>query len=606
MALPAAACLASDGNGGGDRRGTERASGGDGGGLLAALPMTSDLPTEYTIVADAALVKGLNGSGYSAGVTFHQTDGTQFYHFRLDHGVKASSQLLRWPDKKSTYNLPASQETTVTDGQAYRLRVTVSGEKMIGYVDSVKQFEYDASAAGGKVGLRVYNAVALFDNIAVYSGVVAPEGAEQAEDLTLAGTTPEIKDPEIFVNQIGYDNGTSMRATIPNADGKEFKVVNRATGEAAYTGTAVGGIADFTGLTADTDTTFYITCADKQQSYDFEIGTNLIQRRSMKQALAFMVQTRSDANVKGDNAIAWRDSHQFSFELNGLVLQYMANPSVYDNMPQTIFAEGTYVGTNKLTGTEYEDLKTQNEPDIIWLIKFAARRYYDWGCTRGKKLHMLTKEQLAYYLYLAPELIARGNNLWDIRKAVCLADLSSYTFHTSGNTIDQEYWTGAAYALADGQNPSTTPKNEPGNQAGLQAVMYAAARVLKDDAETTNRLHALGVAAIDDLFGRNPTGTAAFYHFKRDFTGGDAGWYKQYSGGAGRLEGCTAVIDANAPEFCYRNGAYNPSKDYQNNSSPTPRAGSPITRRGMLLWPTVRRKMLRCLSTRRAAMWATR
>lgn len=606
MALPAAACLASDGNGGGDRRGTERASGGDGGGLLAALPMTSDLPTEYTIVADAALVKGLNGSGYSAGVTFHQTDGTQLYHFRLDHGVKASSQLLRWPDKKSTYNLPASQETTVTDGQAYRLRVTVSGEKMIGYVDSVKQFEYDASAAGGKVGLRVYNAVALFDNIAVYSGVVAPEGAEQAEDLTLAGTTPEIKDPEIFVNQIGYDNGTSMRATIPNADGKEFKVVNRATGEAAYTGTAVGGIADFTGLTADTDTTFYITCADKQQSYDFEIGTNLIQRRSMKQALAFMVQTRSDANVKGDNAIAWRDSHQFSFELNGLVLQYMANPSVYDNMPQTIFAEGTYVGTNKLTGTEYEDLKTQNEPDIIWLIKFAARRYYDWGCTQGKKLHMLTKEQLAYYLYLAPELIARGNNLWDIRKAVCLADLSSYTFHTSGNTIDQEYWTGAAYALADGQNPSTTPKNEPGNQAGLQAVMYAAARVLKDDAETTNRLHALGVAAIDDLFGRNPTGTAAFYHFKRDFTGGDAGWYKQYSGGAGRLEGCTAVIDANALEFCYRNGGYNPSKDYQNNSSPTPRAGSPITRRGMLLWPTVRRKMLRCLSTRRAAMWATR
>lgn len=335
--------------------------------------MTSDLPTEYTIVADVALVKGLNGSGYSAGVTFQQTDGTQFYHFRLDHGVKASSQLLRWPDKNSAVAPPAKHETEVKDGQAYRLRVTVSGEKMIGYVDSVKQFEYDASAAGGKVGLRVYNAVALFDNIAVYSSVVAPEGAEQAEDLTLAGTTPEIKDPEIFVNQIGYDNGTAMRASCPNvADGTEFQVVNAATKAVVRTGTVEKGIADFTGLTADTDTTFYITCADKQQSYDFEIGTNLIQRRSMKQALAFMVQTRSDANVKGDNSIAWRDSHQFSFELNGLVLQYMANPSVYDNMPQTIFAESTYVGTNKLTGTEYEDLKTQNEPDIIWLIKFAA------------------------------------------------------------------------------------------------------------------------------------------------------------------------------------------------------------------------------------------
>ena len=723
--------------------------------------MTSDLPTEYTIVADVALVKGLNGSGYSAGVTFQQTDGTQFYHFRLDHGVKASSQLLRWPDKNSAVAPPAKHETEVKDGQAYRLRVTVSGEKMIGYVDSVKQFEYDASAAGGKVGLRVYNAVALFDNIAVYSGVVAPEGAEQAEDLTLAGTTPEIKDPEIFVNQIGYDNGTAMRASCPNVvDGTEFQVVNAATKAVVRTGTVENGIADFTGLETQADTDFYLTCAGKQ-SYTFTVGTNLIQRRSVKNALAFMSETRSDGfkrgggsgNAGNGSGVGWRDSHQFSFELNGLVLQYMANPSVYDNMPHSI------VG---LDSCDYADLQTQNEPDIVWLIKFAARRYYDVGTKMGQKLHMLLKEQLAYYLYLAPELIARGwesaefyqkvrdytisvwgkdeqptnyqtqwywvdgtnhdlysvqkvfgglkgsqpmghsivpnlmmyevakrdglgdavaekflkaavdncaytvsntdgndicdpyfckgqrmseyvtipaldyfvemcpggetlkaqvkdkiaqwatvniargNSLWDIRKAVCLADLSSYTFHTSGNTIDQEYWTGAAYALADGQNPSTTPKNEPGNQAGLQAAMYAAARVLKDDAETTNRLHALGVAAIDDLFGRNPTGTAAFYHFKRDFTGGDAGWYKQYQGGAGRLEGCTAVIDANAPEFCYRNGGYNPSKDYQNNSSPTPRAGSPITRRGTLRWPIVRRKMLRCLSTRRAAMWATR
>ena len=236
-------------------------------------------------------------------------------------------------------------------------------------------------------------------------------------------------------------------------------------------------------------------------------------------------------------------------------------------------------------------------------VTIPALDYFVEMCPGGETLKAQVKDKIAQW---ATVNIARGNSLWDIRKAVCLADLSSYTFHTSGNTIDQEYWTGAAYALADRQNPSTTPKNEPGNQAGLQAVMYAAARVLEDDAETTNRLHALGVAAIDDLFGRNPTGTSAFYDVARDFVGGDAGWYKQYQGGAGRLEGCTAVIDANAPEFGYRNGGYNPSKDYQNNSSPTPRAGSPVTRRGMLLWPTVRRKMLRCLSTRRAAMWATR
>ena len=96
----------------------------------------------------------------------------------------------------------------------------------------------------------------------------------------------------------------------------------------------------------------------------------------------------------------------------------------------------------------------------------------------------------------------------------------------------------------------------------LQSVMYAAARVLKDDAETTNRLHALGVAAIDDLFGRNPTGTSAFYDVARDFVGGDAGWYKQYQGGFGLLGGCTAVIDANVPEAGYPYAPQNGNTGY--------------------------------------------
>ena len=119
------------------------------------------------------------------------------------------------------------------------------------------------------------------------------------------------------------------------------------------------------------------------------------------------------------------------------------------------------------------------------------------------------------------------------------SSLTNYQFHNPNFTADQkkitkEYWTGAAYAAADKQGSITgdsqsgylaggAPKNEPGNQAGLQAVMYAAARVLEDDAVNT-RLHELGVAAIDDLYGRNPSGRAAFYHFTRDFEGADLGW----------------------------------------------------------------------------------
>ncbi|HWS42023.1 MAG TPA: Ig-like domain-containing protein [Pseudoflavonifractor sp.] len=497
----------------------------------------------------------------------------------------------------------------------------------------------------------------------------------------------------VLVNQIGYDNGKPKRASVPNAaNGMFFKVFNKTTGQAAFSGQVMGGIADFSSLETTADTDFYITCGPAQ-SYDFTIGTDLIQRRSVKNALAFMGETRSDTFKVGVAGIGWRDSHQFSFELNGMVLQYMANPSLYKNLPYGIPEAAT---------CEYPELRAQDEPDLVWLIQFAALRYYDWGHTEGKQLHMLTKEQLAYYLYLYPEIsqyvleetyeairdytisvwgtnecnvqwygvngtnhnlysvqtvfgglkgsqppghsivpnllmyevakrdglgdevaqrffdaayencnytitgidindpfynkgqrmseyitvpalayflelypdqapaglkaaleswaektIARSNNQWDIRMAVSLAaGDGAYTFHNpglEGQALLQDYWTGAAYANADRQSEYLSggaPKNEPGNQAGLQAVTYAAARVL-DDAGTKERLTELGVAAIDDLFGRNPTGRAAFYHFTRDFEGADLGWYMQYKGGNGLLGEHTAVIDANAPEACY-------------------------------------------------------
>ncbi|SCJ46428.1 Endoglucanase precursor [uncultured Flavonifractor sp.] len=404
-----------------------------------------------------------------------------------------------------------------------------------------------------------------------------------------------------------------------------------------------------------------------------------------------MEETRQDYRVGASTGYGWRDSHQFSFELNSLVLQYMANPAAYDNLTG---------GISDADQCVYPELRTQgeDEPDIVWLIKFGAMRYYDWGVNQNVQPHILIKEQLAYFLYVYPYIskwvdrefyenvrdytiaqwgvnscnkqwypvsntnhdlyalqtafgglkgsqppghsiipnlmmyevalrdglgedvaqkffdaayinceylvsddfditdpyynkgqrmsehvtmealayflelypdqapaglldtitqwaeanVARTDNLWDIRMAVAPSDLDKgYTFHTGGNAgkpVDQVYWTGAAYAIADGQNPA--PKNEPGNQGGLQAIAYAASRVLEDE-ELKAELEIMGTAAIDDLFGRNPTGRAAFYDLTRDFAGGDLGWWTQPTGGYGDLHQCTAVIDANAPESCY-------------------------------------------------------
>ena len=158
-----------------------------------------------------------------------------------------------------------------------------------------------------------------------------------------------------------------------------------------------------------------------------------------------------------------------------------------------------------------------------------------------------------------------------------------YYFHNpklQSQALTKDYWTGAAYANADDQAgylAGGAPKNEPGNQAGLQAVTYAAARVLEDGA-AAGRLKELGVAAIDDLYGRNPTGRAAFYDFTRDFEGRTSAGTKQFAGGAGVLERRTAVIDANAPS------SVTPTP-LRIITPAIPRAGWPTTPPGTPHWP---------------------
>lgn len=498
-------------------------------------------------------------------------------------------------------------------------------------------------------------------------------------------------EPRIYVNQLGYDNGSAKRATAMNfSDGTPFYVKDKESGKTLYEGHVAGFIADFSELDAPKGERIeaYLEI-DGVKSYVFEIGRYLLAMKTTVPALKFMVETRQDYVLGGNSGYGWRDSHQFSFELNSLVLQYMANPSLYNRITG---------GISDAKKTKIDELKIQgeDEPDIVWLMRFAARQYMNYGKKQGKKLHLLIKEQLAYYLYIYPEIrqwespefyeelrnyvldtwgdpyctlqwypvpntthdlyalqtafgglkgsqppghsiipnlmmyevalrddlseetaqkffdaayenceyvidgidindpyyakgqrmsehivmtslayfqemypdraperlletirtwadktILRADNFWDTRMAVSekAGDLDQYDFFTSGKAIKKQYWTGAAYAVADGQNPA--PKNEPGNIAGMQAITYAASRVLDGDSERIDALKRIGVAGIDDLFGRNPSGLAAFYHVTRDFEGGDKGWYRQYQGGNGILQNCTAVIDANTPEACY-------------------------------------------------------
>lgn len=199
---------------------------------------------------------------------------------------------------------------------------------------------------------------------------------------------------KFFVNQCGYDIDKSKRATFANGKrGSKFYLKKTEDDSIVYEGRIYNQIADFSKYELEGE--YYLEC-EGIKSYNFKIGNKRLQDVSLSNSLLFMEMARQDAfDVGGSSGYAWRDGHQFSFELNTLVMQYMSNPSYYESLPRNVY---------KVDKCEYPELRTQNEPNIIWLIKFGVTRYYKWATEKGVKLHAFIKGQLAYFLYLYPHI----------------------------------------------------------------------------------------------------------------------------------------------------------------------------------------------------------
>ena len=204
-----------------------------------------------------------------------------------------------------------------------------------------------------------------------------------------------------YINQIGYDVEKSKRATLTNGvRDTEFTLRRFSDDSVVYSGIIKNQIADFTEFNNAGE--YYLQCGDVK-SYDFKISVNRLWNVCALPSLNFMEQSRSDAWCVGNNGIGWRDSHQFSFELNTLVMLYMSNPTYYKSLPYNVY---------RVSECEYAELQMQNEPDIIWLMKFAVTRYYDWNTNDGVTLHALIKGQIAYFLYLYPHISEYIDSAW--------------------------------------------------------------------------------------------------------------------------------------------------------------------------------------------------
>ncbi|MFC6099405.1 hypothetical protein [Olivibacter domesticus] len=236
----------------------------------------------------------------------------------------------------------------------------------------------------------------------------------------------------VMVNQSGYNTGAVKRFTAPlAADGTPFLVVKAGENKTLFEGTIKDKIGDFSAFNPTGSLAYQVIVKGKDagKSFPFKIAPYLIERVSYKPAMQFMIDDRCwYGNTNSfvptvENAgcpflgVAWRDSHQFSFELQALINLYFSNPDAFtvEQMP----IEGQYIGLRKEL--------PENTPEIVRLIYYAVDIYL-----RGKVNHTLLKEQLAYFLYAYPYLSEY------IPKEV-YEEAKDYLFSIWGNT-DNSRW----------------------------------------------------------------------------------------------------------------------------------------------------------------------
>ncbi|MFA4868565.1 MAG: hypothetical protein WC623_10220 [Pedobacter sp.] len=207
----------------------------------------------------------------------------------------------------------------------------------------------------------------------------------------------------VMVNQTGYNLMGVKRFTAPLAkDGSPF-VVKDTEGRELYKGIVTRALGDFSAFKPDLPGPYYIEVRGTEtgRSFPFNIEPYLLERASYNPALAFMNDTRCwygcadelAPNANGTGCpflgVAWRDSHQFSFEIPVLLSMYFANPEAFsrERMPDT----GVYSGLRKKLPAE--------TPEVVKMVYWAVDIYL-----RGKVNHTLLKGQLAWFVYAYPHL----------------------------------------------------------------------------------------------------------------------------------------------------------------------------------------------------------
>lgn len=142
-----------------------------------------------------------------------------------------------------------------------------------------------------------------------------------------------------FVNQAGYNLGESKRFVCYGApDNTVFKIVNTKTSQTVYEGKVLHQQGWFTGFDpVTTGDEYVVEVPGHGQSKPFWIADHLMEKISSKLAYDFFVDVRGYADLdRYDMSKIYgggpsRDGGAYGLEAVFEVLQYSANPALYDN-----------------------------------------------------------------------------------------------------------------------------------------------------------------------------------------------------------------------------------------------------------------------------------
>lgn len=285
-----------------------------------------------------------------------------------------------------------------------------------------------------------------------------------------------------FVNQAGYNLGESKRFVCYGApDNTAFKIVNTKTSQTVFEGKVLNQQGWFTGFNPVSSTDEYVVeVTGYGQSKPFWIADHLLEKVSSKLAYDFFVDVRGyDDLEKYDMSKVYgggpsRDGGAYGLETIFEVLQYAANPALYDNWKS--------------------EMGDKNVPDLIELILWHAEfayKYVDYNGPTGYRHGSLgyegtprmnfdywnTLDQLAavcaaYHTFLKPYL---PEEKYQKYRKVCLENWEKYDRHKV-----VRYWTYSTKWVDAGFQEFNEMGNAFGQSVFSNLLMYLCEKNEKD------------------------------------------------------------------------------------------------------------------------------